>query len=360
MMGFTVRTFNQILSDMILWITSHASQITDMNPGSIIRSFCEATGNAIEEVYVAIYLGFRRELEFLKERVFDFQRKTGTKASGHVTFSRVGLAGVATIPSGTIAKTGSGLRFFTTQVGTIADGFTSSSPVPVTAENVGKTYNVVIGSVTIIESDLTGVDSVTNAIAMAGGVDAESDYAYHARFQEYMEGLGKANIAGLIVGALSVDQIISASVVEHFPPLSNVNVHLYVDDGSTGGVSAGKLAEVQAVIDGDGTSANQGYRAAGVNVVVVAPGQIIQDVTLTISVISTGVALNQLAIDVKAAITDYINGLGVGEDIIFTKLIAAIMSVFGVADVVISVPTANVTISPSQVGRVGTIALAVV
>jgi uncharacterized phage protein gp47/JayE len=359
-MGFTVRTFNQILSDMILWIASHAAQITDMNPGSIIRSFCEATSNSIEEVYVAVYLGFRRELEFLKERVFDFARKTGTKASGFVTFSRTGSSGIATIPAGTIVKTASGLRFPTTAVGTIQNGFTSSSPVPVSAEVEGKTYNVAIGTVIIIESDLTGVDSVTNAAAMAGGVDAESDYAYHSRFQQYMEGLGKANISGLIAGALSVDQIISASVVEHFPALANVNAHVYVDDGSTGGVGATKLAEVQAVIDGDGTSANQGYRAAGVNVVVVAPGQVIQAVTLTVSAISTGVDLTQLAIDVKAAITDYINGLGVGDDIIFTKLIAAVMSVFGVADAVISVPSGNVTISPSQVGRVGTITLTVV
>jgi uncharacterized phage protein gp47/JayE len=76
--------------------------------------------------------------------------------------------------------------------------------------------------------------------------------------------------------------------------------------------------------------------------------------------LSTGVDATQMALDVKSAITDYVNGLAVGEDIIFTKLIAAVMSVFGVADTTISVPSGNVTISPSQVGRVGTITLTVV
>jgi uncharacterized phage protein gp47/JayE len=358
-MGFTVRTFNQILSDMILWVVSHASQITDMNPGSIIRSFCEATSNSIEEVYVAVYLGFRRELEFLKERVFDFRRKTGTKSSGFVTFGRTGSSGTVTIPLGTVVKTSSGLRFVTTVVGSILNGFTTSSPIPASAEEVGKVYNVAPATITILDSDLTGVETVTNANAMTGGVDVESDYAYHSRFQQYLEGLGRANLSGLITGALEVAQITSASVVEHFPAVANVNAHLYVDDGSTGGVSSTKIAEVQSNIDGDGTSENPGYRAGGVNVVVAAPGQVIQAVTLTITPLTTGVDQNQMVIDAKTAITDYINGLGIGEDIVFTKLIAAVMSVFGVADTTISVPSSNVSISPSQVGRVGTITITV-
>jgi len=358
-MAFTVKTFNQILADMILWITSHAAQITDMNPGSVIRSFCEATSNSIEEVYVAVYLGFRRELEFLKERTFDFARKTGTKADADVVFSRTGTSGDVTIPLGTKVKTVSGLRFFTTAVGTIVNGFTVSGNVPVEAEEVGKAYNVSSATIIIIEDDITGVEFVTNANPATGGVDVESDYAYHSRFQRYLEGLGKANLAGVIAGALSVDQITSASIVEHFPPLANVNAHLYVDDGSSLGVSAAKLAEVQSVIDGDGTAENPGYRAAGVNIVVAKPSVVTQNVTVVVTAVSEGVDINQLIADVQVAIVDYVNSLGIGADIIYAELVAAVMGVFGVFDCTFSTPTANVIISATQVGRVGTLSVTV-
>ncbi len=358
-MAFTIKTFNQILADMILWITSHVAQITDMNPGSVIRSFCEATSNSVEEVYVAVYLGFRRELEFLKERTFDFARKTGTKADAEVVFSRTGTSGDVTIPLGTKVKTTSGLRFFTTFVGTIANGFSASGNVPVEAEEVGKAYNVGSATITIIEDDITGVEFVTNANPATGGVDVESDYAYHSRFQKYLEGLGKANLAGLIAGALSVDQITSASVVEHFPPAANVNAHLYVDDGSALGVSTAKITEVQGVIDGDGTSENPGYRAAGVNVVVAKPGVVTQAVTAVVTAITSGVDITQLVADVKTAIIDYVNGLGIGSDIIHAELVAAAMGVFGVFDCVFSAPTTNVSIAANQVGRVGTLSVTV-
>jgi uncharacterized phage protein gp47/JayE len=358
-MGFTVKTFDQILGDMILWIASHSPQISDMNPGSVIRSFCEASANSIEEVYVAVYLGFRRELEFLKERAFDFARKTGTKASGSVVFSRTSSSGDVTIPTGTKLKTNSGLRFVTQEDGLIANGFTSSSAVDVIAEDVGKAYNVASSTVVIIEEDISGVDSVTNSNPMVNGVDVESDYAYHSRFQAYMEGLGKANIAGLVAGALSVDQITAASVVEHFPPIANVNAHLYVDDGSTGGVSTDKLAEVQLVIDGDGSAEYPGYRAAGVNVVVAKPTAVVQNVTLTVYAITSGVDTSKMASDVQTAITDYINGLGIGDDIIHAELIQRVMEVFGVFDCSISTPAANVSIAGNQVARAGTITVTV-
>ena len=357
-MAYQIKSFETLVSDMVAWIVSHSPNITDLTPGSVIRSFCEAAGLCIEELYVSVYLGFRRYLEQVQENVFSFERKGGTKATANVVFGRTGTTGTITIPIGTKIKTVSNLNFFTTAVAQILNGFSTSSPVEAEAEENGSAYNVLGSTITVLGDDIDGVETVTNPLAAVGGVDAETDYQYKTRFQAYIEGLAGSNIAGLIAGALSVSGITSASIQELFPPVSNVNVKIFIDDGSSGGVSSSKIAEVQDVIDGDGTQENPGYRAAGVNAVVYAPGIVTQNIIMTVYVIS-GVDTDQVEADIGLVLTTYVNNLGVGSDIIKAELIAAVMSVYGVSDVNITTPSGNVTISDTQVGRLGTITVTI-
>ncbi len=353
-MSFQIKSFDQLVADMASWIVAKSPQITDFNTGSIIRSFCEATALSLEELYVSVYLGYRRYLDEIQETVFGFERKAGVTSKGAVTFGRTGSTGTVTIPLGTKVKTSAGLTYATTLAGQITDGNTTSDPIAIEAEAVGATYNVPLGTIIVIVDTIDGVETVTNPNATTGGVDQETDFQFKQRFQAYIEGLAGSNVAGLISGALTVDGITSASVQELSPPIANVNVRLYVDDGSSSGVSAAKLTEVQTVINGDGTESNPGYRAAGVNVAVLAPGIVTQDVTMTVTVIA-GVDLVQLETEINLALTTYVNNLGVGADIIYNELVAAVMGVFGVSDVDITVPSGKVAISSSQVGRLGTV-----
>lgn len=354
-MSYTVKSFDQILADWIAWTVANAPEITDMSPGSIIRSFCEGGSLAIEELYVATYLGFRRYLDNIQDTVFDFPKKEGTKSTALVVFSRTGTTGDFVIPEGTRLKTPTGLRFILDADTTLLDGNTDTASTEVTAENIGTSYNVVADSITVLEDTVSGVTlTVTNALAATGGVNIESDLSYKNRFQLYIEGLGRSNITGLSAGALSVLGITSASVVELIPPVANVNVDLYVDDGSSVGVSSAKVAEVQAVIDGDGTENSPGYRAGGVNVVVQAPAIQSQDVTVTIDIIA-GVDTTQVITDINTAVTGYINTLGVGADIIYNEIVSVIMGVYGVLDCDLTVPSGNIAVSASQVGRIGTL-----
>ena len=357
MASFTTKSFDEIVADMITYIVANSSKITDVTPGSVIRSFVEGSSLSIEEVYVGVYLGFRRYLANVPETVFDFPRKTGVKATVGVVFSRSVANGQIDIPIGTRVATASDLRFLTTAAGSILAGQTSSASVAAEAEEVGTSYNVGSATVTVLEDSIPGV-TVNNPLAATGGIDLESNIAFNARFQTYIEGLGRSNIAGLAAGALSVDGITSVSIVELFPPVANVNVDLYVDDGSAVVVPPEKLAEVQSIIDGDGTETNPGYRAAGVNVVVRAPNIVTQNVVMNVTPLP-GIDIVQLETDINTAVSQYINVLGVGSDIIYNEIVTAIMGVFGVVDVSITTPSSNVTIGSTQVGRVGTITITV-
>ncbi len=356
-MGYTIRDFDTIVSDMVAYIVANSPQITDLNPGSVIRSFCEGVGLTTEELYVGVYLGFRKYLSNIKTDVFGFEKKAGVKATTNVIFSRAGSSGDVTIPSATRVQTASGLKFATTAQIQILDGNNDSNPVEVEADKIGVAYNVALNTITIMIDTIDGVDSVTNANAATGGVDRETDYEFEKRFQAYVEGIGRTNVAGVVYGALSVDGITSVSVDELFPPVGNVNVKLYIDDGSSGGVSSAKVQEVQDVIDGDGEN-EAGYRSAGVNVLVVAPSIVTQDVTMSVTAAS-GVAIDQMKVDINSVLTNYVNTLGVGADIIYNELVAAVMEVYGVVDCDITVPSSNVTIASSQVGRLGTVTISV-
>ena len=130
-----------------------------------------------------------------------------------------------------------------------------------------------------------------------------------------------------------------------------------MDDGSSLGVTDDQVAEVQSIIDGDSTEENPGYRSAGVNVLVRKPAIQTQAVTATLTVLG-GVDTDQVNTDTIDALTQYINTLGVGEDIIYNELVSSIMGVYGITNCDITVPSADVTVAQTQVGRIGTITLA--
>lgn len=361
MATLTVKSFDQIMSDMTAYILANAPQITDLTPGSIIRSFLESSATSIEEVYVSVYLGFQRALQTVAPDKFSFARQTGTYASASVVFTAaVAPSQNIIIPLGTRVQTSSGLLFDTTIQGVILSGQTTSGSIGVTAEHIGTIYNVGAGAINTMKDDVNGVNSVSNALAAAGGTDAESDFSYQNRFQLYIEGLAGSNQAGLLGAALAISGITSASIVENFPPVSNVNAYLYIDNGSPTGTPAALVTQVQTAIDGDGTTANPGYRSAGVNVVVVASTILSQNFTLSVTPTNQNVDTSTLITDVKTAITNYVNNLAIGKNIIFAEVIASVMGVFGAYNVSFSVPTGDVTVSSNQAARVGTITVTIV
>lgn len=115
----------------------------------------------------------------------------------------------------------------------------------------------------------------------------------------------------------------------------------------------GLIAIVQKIIDGDpGDRANfPGYRAAGVLVRVLSPGIDQQVATLNVTVLS---GFNQVtaAASVRAAISSYINGLGISDDVILNELRERVMSVAGIYDVEFILPVENKVILDNRMARI--------
>lgn len=357
MATYNSKTYRAILADMEAWIIATQDKITDFNEGSGITSFIEAVAQQVEQIYLRAKIGFIKYLPNLPFYAFGFDKIAGVKSTGVVTFSRnVATGDAVSIDIGTIVSTDSGLLYLTTTLGTILASQTTSNDVAVEAYDIGAKYNVPASSITVLTTPVIGVDTVDNAAATTGGLDEETDNAFQQRFHDYVLGLGRGNISGLVTCAKSVAGVRSASVVEHFPPVTGYwNASLYIDDG-TGLAPAALIAAVEDVLIGDGTESNPGYKPAGINVQVLGPTVV--SIPVTVQIYDTGdIDRDTISAAAQTAIENYVNNLLLGEDFIYNELIDVLMSVPGIYDVSLSTPTANVTIATTQIARTGLISI---
>jgi hypothetical protein len=112
-------------------------------------------------------------------------------------------------------------------------------------------------------------------------------------------------------------------------------------------------AYVQRVINGDPTDFQNfpGLRATGTKIVVLVPFVI--SPMLTIKVIpARGFTDAQIEPSVLTAVQNYVNSLGIGDNIIVAEIIRVVKELSGVDDVAMISPTANITISSNQIARI--------
>lgn len=373
-------------------------------------------------------------------------RQSAVRATGvSLQFSRQSNVGLITQAIGTQVKVpasagGVDLIYETTELGTIADGATTSNQIDFRATIAGIDYNVDPNTITGFVTKPSGVDFVTNLASVTSGLDEETDDQFRQRIKTYRQSLPRGTISAIEGAVFGVSDTVSGKQVQwvnviedEFDPGS---AECYIDDGAgtaegtpivvvagvvlaaaVGGevdiympqkairdastfnlyINAGLIAaanyyfnypaghiklnataypngltaldavtadytyhdtfiqEVQKVIDGDPADRTNypGYRAAGVVVTVRAPTTVAQTVTANLTV-GPGYSQVEAIAAAVVAISDYINNLGIGEDVIYNELVERIMNINGVFDVRITAPVDNVIISDVRVARITT------
>lgn len=114
----------------------------------------------------------------------------------------------------------------------------------------------------------------------------------------------------------------------------------------------GLIQLAQLIVDGDpdDRATYPGIRAAGILVWVRVPTNMIQNVVANV-VIAEGYDDSATEDSVAEAIKSYINGLGISGDVLRAELISRMMSVAGVANVVLTTPTTDVVLLDDQLAR---------
>ena len=347
-----IRKYEEIMKGAEANMIAKQDKVTDFNEGSIIHTILDTVSRVAERAYVAIRQGYNELLAILPYSLFKFERKIGLRAGGTVIFSRENpLSSQSIVPKGTKIS-GGGLFFITTEPGIIPAGGKDSDAIEVVAENAGSIYNAAVGIIDTIESVVpSDVVQVKNTLAITGGTDEETDAQFNERFKFFINGLSGTNDFAIRSAALSINEVRSVSVQNHKPPLKDIyNLSVYVDDGS-GGATQETLDKVKFAIEGDHTKMHPGHLAPGINMRVVTPTAIPVNVELTASVYSMD--LTEAKIEIEKNVSEYINGLTIGEKVVISEIVKKIMSLNFITDVKIIAPENNIEPAANQIARVG-------
>lgn len=259
--------------------------------------------------------------------------------SSRVSVTLTGTPGV-TIPAGSLISTSDTNNQFETETSVLLDGAGNGS-VFASAVNTGA-ISALTGTLTVIDTPLTGWSTVTNATDATEGTDEETDSDLRARRERSVARDAQAIIDAIFAGVANVEGVTSVTVLENdtnavdangLPPHS---FHVIVVGGADSDIGdviwlkkpAGILAfgsTTVAIFDSQNISHDISFsRPTEVDIFV--------EVTLSVDADYPATGDDQI----KQAIVDYANGdlvagrdFGLSEDVIISRLYTPINSVPG-------------------------------
>jgi uncharacterized phage protein gp47/JayE len=290
---------------------------------------------------------------------YDEFRLAATRADGVVTFT--GPLGTA-IPAGTEVGVNpvdedAPAPTFQTTADVVVDADLSVD-APVIAVEVGSASNVGVGAVAALSTPIAGV-TVTNAAAMVGGTDVETDEALLGRLREvFEEGQASGTKGWYLKVARNFPGVGYAVVLPLWAGPGTVKVVILDADlqPSAGAVVAALQAELDPV------GAGAGGEAPVNHVVTVETGVILPIDVAAVIEFEEGYSLDAapgttaLRSTIEASIARYIRSVKPGSEVVLTQVEGRISSVEGVHDVknvrlnggAVNVPTDD---DPAQIAR---------
>lgn len=346
----------------------------DMTPGSVWDDLTRAFALEIDRVYdrmlnevPAAALPGTATGEWLDAWAdnLGLQRKAAVPASGSVRFT--GPDGTS-IPAGTQVSTeaptadADPLTFQTLDGATITGaGFVD---VLVVAVEAGSEGNVPANSVVLLDSAIDDV-TVSNPAAITSGDDDETDERLQVRVLRRLRSTGGAGNQDYYINlALNYPGVGFATVQPNTPALGDVRV--VVTDINNDPVSQLIIDGLQALLDPEPTPAQgDGQSTIGAEVTVVTAGAqsvvVVADIDFKVGYSADGAGGTRALGDaISAAVRGYIDELEAGQDVVYYRVLGAIVTIDGVEDVAsltLNGTTTKVTVAPTDVAVLTSITL---
>ena len=326
--------FDTLVSNMAAAVQGACSQLIDLTVGSVLRVLLEANASValwMQWLIVQVLQTTRAATcsgSSLDSWVADFglTRLPAIAASGVATFARASALEAATIPVGTLVRTGDGSQTFavgtdtslsswtTTATGYVVPPGVASVNLPVSAQAPGSAGNVLAGMISLIATAIPGIDTVNNPAALSGGEDAETDAALRARFSLFMDTRSQATSLAIQNAIISVQQGLRYTIGELFDPSGAARPGFFtltVDDGS-GDPPASLLNAVALAVES--------VRPLGTQFAVVPPIPVPAAVSVQLT-LTAGSPTSVVYANVVAAITSWINAQPIGGALPLARLV---------------------------------------
>ena len=335
-MGFTLKTYDEILSDLSASAQTYFGYSVDTSVNTPLGQFLRTTAVEIAQLWEQLektyYSGFINTAEGVNlDRIcalVGITRNPAVKASGSVVFSiNSALTSDITIPKSTVVATADGkIEFVTKEPVTLPAGSTSVS-VPVSARNAGIDGNVSSGLVTKVVSSLPRIDGVTNVSTFTGGKNKETDAELRER-TILNKPSAKGTCSAIKSAVLAVSGVSNCIVTED---TDNHTVTVLVVGGDES-----KITSVIADV-----------KPAGIAVTWDYASRIDIDVSVTVSSISNAQATDVIS-QVESAVTSWINSHKIGDALKFSSLFTQ-LSTLSLVNEVISLSITDGTVTADAI-----------
>ena len=354
-------------------------RLNDRNPGSVVRLFSESfareyavLSRQLEGVYQAGFLetATGRDLDQLVA-LLALKRRDRSYAAGTAIFSRNTPAPADIfIPEGTRLSTSEPplAEFETAEDRTLHRG-NLSVEVPIRARVSGTGGVVPAGAVRTIHRPILGVEEVHNPQGTQLSGDVETDEALRMRARRALENAGQATV-GALTGALASlpgvrekDILLTEDAIRR-PGVVVLTVAAKLDEGTAvraidiieatrpAGVRVIHRLDVRAgpdtitptenlVPDSEGGPLEDTLEGDGMFAPVV-----VKAVLIPASATLSAQERAQLQAAGKDAVTAAVEASGVGEPVIYNRVVAALMALEGVQDVVMDLYQSNQEAGP--------------
>ena len=296
----------------------------------------------------------------LHARQYGLSRHAATCATGEITIT----GDVGTVfPAGFVVctpatDTSASVLFALDEEATIPES--GSVTAAITAVDAGTTSNVSAGMITIMSKPVDGVASITNAAAVTGGTDRETDDELWERIDEITASQGTSYIGNdndFIRWAKEVDGIGECIVTEAWNGPGTVKLSLVDANGEPANATL-CTAVYNHIVSPNDRSAR--LMATGCAELTVAPAD---TVTITYSCKnltfdSTQTSKTQIIADFKEAIAKYYSTAKDENEVKYNQTHALLTAVTGVTDFTefkMAGGTSNVELAESEYPRTGTI-----
>lgn len=292
-------------------------------------------------------------------------RKPATYAEGVETFA--GSDGTEII-AGTQVSTEQATADADPIVFQVVDGGTISGgaiDLAVQALNQGAQGNVPAASVTVLASPISGI-TITNATAITGGSDVETDEALSDRVGKRLTGTqGAGNVPYYENIALNYPGVGFVKVKPNNPSIGHVTVVIF--DVNRDPAPTSMIDGLQAELDPSGSAGQgRGLAAPGATIIVATTTATVMAVTATLTLEDGfsddgSAGTTDVTPDVLENLEAYFTTLLDGDTVIRSKVAAALVDVTGVADYtalsIASNTTTNVTVASGHTAELGAVTL---
>jgi|SRR6185312_105236 len=387
-----LRTRDQIVSAEMAAIQAAGGDAFSFQVGSVIRALVEAHARTAvwEESLIQQVLATTRLATSSGSDVdsfvndFGYTRPAGTQSSGTVTFGSFSSSSVRYIPAQNPDGTGGATVSY--QDGSLSftvipdlNNFSYSQPdnayvmplgvptvdVPVKANSPGIIGNAAPNTIIVINSPITGVDTVTNNNTFTNGVDPASDAAVRSGFVLYLQGIKRAALDALNYAVSIVPGVTDWIIVENVDYTSNLQrlgyFYVVVNDG-TGAPPSPLITAVANSIEV--------YRGFTIAYEVHGPTPVTANVSATVTM-PHGYTNPNLQSTIVTALDKFIDSMSLGETLFYSLLgptiYNAILSLepvlinqFNITNVLLNSGTSDLTITKKQAIVPGTITITLI